>query len=84
MINMTREQLITQIQDNKMGLEAKDEHIAALNGQIASLEASLAEARANDRCVMQYLQQIREAANHNGDFPSLIDAIKKLCESSRK
>lgn len=69
--------LRAQIQDNEMGLEAKDEHIAVLQRRIAELEASLTESRANDRCSMQYLSQIREAAKHEGDFPSLVESVRQ-------
>lgn len=36
------------------------------------------EARDNDRTTFYYLSAIREAAGHDGDFPSLIEAVRKL------
>lgn len=61
--------LHAQLQENEI-------RISALIEQSASLKVCLAESRANDRCAMQYLQQIREITGHGGDFPSLIELIK--------
>ena len=36
------------------------------------------EARGNDRTTFYYLSAIREAAGHDGDLPSLIEAVRKL------
>lgn len=46
--------------------------------EIAILTQQLAESRANDRTAMQYLADIRKAAGHEGDFPSLIAKVTQL------
>ncbi len=40
--------------------------------------AQCREARADERQAMTYLQSIREAAGHEGDFPSLVELVRKM------
>ena len=40
------------------------------------LLGELENARSNDRCTFGYLSEIRNAAGHVGDFPSLVQAIQ--------
>lgn len=43
-----------------------------LHRELDSLKQQLADARADERQAMTYLQQTREALQHKGDFPSLV------------
>ena len=42
------------------------------------LLGELENARSNDRCTFGYLSEIRNAAGHVGDFPSLVQAVHVL------
>lgn len=58
------------------------EHLSAekdrLSREARGLHAQLTEARANDRTTFGYLSAIREAMQHDGDFPSLVTAVASL------
>lgn len=43
----------------------------------AVLTVQLAESRGNDRTGMLWLSKIKAAAQHDGDFPALIELIKE-------
>ena len=54
--------------------KATTEHVMLLG--------ELENARSNDRCTFGYLSEIRNAAGHVGDFPSLVQAIQTLANKT--
>lgn len=59
-------------------LEHANNGIAEWRNEALAAQAIAKEARDNDRTTFYYLSAIREAAGHDGDFPSLIEAVRKL------
>lgn len=59
-------------------LEHANNGIAEWRNEVLAAQAIAKEARDNDRTTFYYLSAIREAAGHDGDFPSLIEAVRKL------
>ncbi len=52
--------------------------------QAAFWREQFMEARADDRQAMAYLQGIREAVGHEGDFPSLVELVRKMAQQDEK
>lgn len=59
-------------------IEGMAGEVEALRAGLASAQAALAESRANDRTAMHWLSSVREAAGHDGDFPSLVEAVRGM------
>lgn len=47
------------------------------------LQAEVKRARLDERQAMTYLSQVRIAAEHDGDFPSLVEHVKQMAEALR-
>ncbi len=41
----------------------------------------LRESRLDERQAMTYLEQCRQAVGHEGDFPSLVEKLRRLTEA---
>lgn len=52
-----------------------------LRAEKVALHSELRIAQANDLHGMSYLSEIRQAMGHEGDFPSLVEAIRKMKNS---
>jgi hypothetical protein len=55
-------------------VESLQKHNGFLNGE-------LKRARLDERQAMTYLSQVRIAAEHDGDFPSLVEHVKQMAEA---
>lgn len=54
-----------------------------LASELESVKQQLAIAQADDRHAMAYLEEARQAAGHNGDFPSMIEAISHMKKTAQ-
>jgi hypothetical protein len=61
-------------------LSAHDEQVEAAN-RIVELEAALAESKANDRCAMGYLNDVRAIVG-GGDFPAMVARVREVFDAS--
>jgi len=57
-------------------VESLQKHNEFLNGE-------LKRSRLDERQAMTYLSQVRIAAEHDGDFPSLVEHVKQMAEALR-
>jgi hypothetical protein len=82
---MSNSKHITHLEKAIDDLTAREAHAVALYEatlrEVQALQAELQESRQNDRTAMRYLWEIRQAMQHAGDFPSLVDAIKQMCKA---
>jgi chromosome segregation ATPase len=67
-----------------------DSEIKRLNAEVESLQkhneflnGELKRSRLDERHAMTYLSQVRIAAEHDGDFPSLVEHVKQMAEALR-
>jgi hypothetical protein len=67
-----------------------DSEIKRLNAEVESLQkhngflnGELKRSRLDERQAMTYLSQVRIAAEHDGDFPSLVEYVKQMAEALR-
>jgi hypothetical protein len=67
-----------------------DSEIKRLNAEVESLQkhngflnGELKRSRLDERQAMTYLSQVRIAAEHDGDFPSLVEHVKQMAEALR-
>jgi signal transduction histidine kinase len=57
--------------------------VKSLNNQLQWANAECKRARLDERQAMTYLSQVRIAAEHDGDFPSLVEHVKQMTEALR-
>lgn len=83
---MTAEEILDALRDSEQ-LKAEVERLTAevkyLDGQRQWLEGEVKRARLDERQAMTYLSQARIAAEHDGDFPSLVEHVKQMAEALR-
>ena len=64
-------------------LNEANEHKQQLRASLDQAEAEVKRARLDERQAMTYLSQVRAAAEHDGDFPSLVEHVKQMAEALR-
>jgi len=71
-------------------IESEREANAVLTAEVKSLKkhneflnGELKRSRLDERQAMTYLSQVRIAAEHDGDFPSLVEHVKQMAEALR-
>ena len=64
-------------------LNEANEHKQQLRASLDQAEAEVKRARLDERQAMTYLSQVRNAAEFEGDFPSLVQHVKTMVEALR-
>jgi predicted nucleic acid-binding Zn-ribbon protein len=78
--NRHSEDMYRQIDDERKRLQAE---VASLGNQLQWANSECTRARLDERQAMTYLSQVRIAAEHDGDFPSLVEHVKQMTEALR-
>lgn len=78
---------VEKLQEENERLQADVERLTAevnsQNNQLRWTNAACKRARLDERQAMTYLSQVRIAAEHDGDFPSLAEHVKQMAEALR-
>jgi predicted RNase H-like nuclease (RuvC/YqgF family) len=78
---------VEKLQEENERLQADVERLTAevesLQKHNEFLNGELKRSRLDERHAMTYLSQVRIAAEHDGDFPSLVEHVKQMAEALR-
>ena len=61
-----------------------DDHAKKLIQDNAYLEDEMQRARQDERIAMSWLEDVRKAAGHDGDFPSLVEKVSNLSQEHER
>lgn len=74
----------SEVDRTVLGVNEIVDRLNTLDQDNRSLEAEVQHARYNERTAMSWLEDVRKAAGHDGDFPSLIEKVSSLSQENEQ